>query len=168
MSVDTYNVLNNEIVNVKPLVVFHFNELLKNLTKRITKRPTNANPWKVVNAVKVPPVLFLKFYRALRDFKIRNFREISLKRKKDGTLKLITIKFTNIGPLRYHLGQAVGVTNKQVFEERFLVRHWPDGSKGSVVVTFEKPATLEFNMITNKLFFSANYEVVNNFGNVCL
>ena len=70
--------------------------------------------------------------------------------------------------LKFHFGQATGITDKETFRKKFFFREWADGTKAEVKITPDKPATLVFNMRTQKMTFSTPYEVHNSYGNLCL
>ena len=97
--------------------------------------------------------VFLKWYKSVRDFHIKTYRNIEIKKGRKGEVKDIIISFTHNGPLCYHLGRAVNVKTKDAFFKKYLTRTWPDGCRGDVVVCDETPATLTFNMKSGKLLF---------------
>lgn len=167
-SVDTWELIRRKKTAVQPLLEFFFNDLLSGVKNKLRKRATNAHPWKVVVHSKIPGNIFLEFYRTLRDYKIRTFREIEVTRKKDGSISRIVFTFTNIGPLKFHLGQATDITDIAAFKKKYFCREWPDGCEAAVSITPDKAATLVFNMKTQKMTFSAPYEVRNSYGNLCL
>ena len=167
-SVDTWALTRSKKTAVQPLLEFFFKDLLSGVKNKLKKKATNAHPWKVVVYTKIPAHIFLEFYRTLRDYKIRNFREIDVTRKKDGTICRIVFKFTHPGPLKFHLGQATDVTDIVAFKKKYFVREWTDGCEAAVTITPDEPATLVFNMKTQKMTFSAPYEVRNSYGNLCL
>ena len=168
MSSITYENLENEDIKVKPVLAFHFREFLCGIKRRIQKKPNITNPWMVKSCTKIHATVYLKWFRVVRDFKIKTLRTIDLKKNKKGEVTQITLKFFHIGPICYHLGKAVNDCNKESFTNNFLKKHWSDGSTGSIVVNDENPATMNFCIKSGKLTFLAHYEIKNRYGNVCL
>ena len=165
---NSYEILEDQDIKVKPAIVCHFLQLLSGVCRKINKKPKLTNPWKVKSVTNLYPAVFLKWYKAVRDFHVKTYRSIEVKKSRKGEVKEIIISFTHIGPLCYHLGRAINVKTKDTFLKKYLRRTWSDGCRGDLVVCEETPATLTFNMKSGKLSFLANYEVRNRYGNVCL
>ena len=152
MNSDSYKILEDEKIQIKPILNYHFTQLLTGTRRNIQKKPNLANPWKVKSTTNLHVTVFLKWYKAVRDFRVKTYRNIHLKKNKKGEVTDIIISFTHIGPLCYHLGKAVNVKTKETFTEKYL-SPWPDGCVGNVVVDEETPAILTFSMKSGRLFF---------------
>ena len=165
MSLDTYAILDRETISVKPVLAHHVIILLKGIKRKINKKPKSTNPWTIKSTVNIQKDVYLKWVRAVRDFKIQFFRDITETRNKKGDLKRIEISFTHIGPLQYHLRKAVNETDKVSFSRKFFMREWSDGCKGTVNVDEENRAVMAYTVSTGKLELCVKYEVVNRYGN---
>ena len=147
----------------KPILKFCFEDLLKQLNRKIKKTTTVHNPWTILVSTKILPALFWKWFKLIRDYKIKNFKQIELKKNREGVTTQITINFTNIGLLCYHFRQILNL-EKELFKETYFEKDWKYGFKGAVFVTEENPATIFFNMKTGMLKLSLKYEVKNEHG----
>ena len=163
MNFDPYDILEEETLKVKPILRYHFLDLLKQVNRRICKNSRVHNPWRINVTIKIFGTVFLRWYRAVKDYKIKEYRDITLKKTKNET-KSIEIKFTHVGPFKFHLRNAIGIKDKKAFQEEFMTRRWSDGSVGEVVVTEEDPATMFFNLKTGALSISLKYAVKNQHG----
>ena len=167
MDLGTYAQLVNESTPLKSTLHHHFSILLKSVKRKINKKPKSTNPWTITARVNLPKDAFLKWFVALRDYRVQNFRDITLKKNKKGKITNITISFTRIGVFKFHLAQTLNVSyDKKVFTQTYLKRKWGDGCKGAIVVSDEKPAVMSFNTNTGNLDLSLKYEVTNMYGNV--
>ena len=167
MDLDTYAALENVNIPLKSTLHHHFNILLKSVKRKINKKPKSTNPWTITSRVNLPKNAFLKWYTALRDYKVQNFREITLKKNKKGKITSIQIAFTRIGVLKFHLAQTLNISyDKKLFSETYFRRKWGDGCKGAIVVSDENPAVMTFNTNTGNLELLLKYEVKNMYGNV--
>ena len=166
--VDTYAVLKNDASPTLPILKFHFEKLLANVKRKISKKPTLNNPWCIQVSREIHVSVFLKFYKALRDFKIRTFRTIDVKKNKKGETKQITIMFFHQGPLVFHLRQVIADLDNNEFTDKYFTRLWSNRTSGKIVVDANKPATMTYVLKSGKLTLNFHYEVRNSYGNLCL
>ena len=167
-----YDFLREDSIAVQPLVNFYFEELLSGIKRRLSKHPSKINPWKTSSTVTIPLLIFKKFYRALSEHRVQNFREIFVSKKRDGSTKEIRIVFKHFGTTRFHLGKSIGYNfesteEKEKFDGKYFAKTWNDNSKARVVVTAENPGTLIYSARTKKMTLTLDYQVTNQYGNVC-
>ena len=118
MNTNSYDTNENEVVKVRPLLSYHFTQLLKGTNRKIQKPPNLSNPWKVKSTTNLHATVYLKWFRAVRDFRVQTFRNIVITKTKKGEVKEITITFTRVGPFCYHLGRAVNEPVKDCFMKK--------------------------------------------------
>ena len=167
-----YDFLESDFSRTKTLIHFFFEELLSGIKRKLTKHPSKVNPWKASSTVTIPLVLFKKYHRALSEHRVQNFREIVITKKRDGSTKEIKIIFKHFGTTRFHLGKTVGFKfesddEKSEFDRTYFEKNWNDNSKATVVVTAENPGILIYSARTKKMTLTLDYQVINQYGNVC-
>ena len=147
----------------KPILKFCFEDLLKQLNRKIKKSSTVHNPWTISVSTKILPALFWKWFKIVRDFRIQNFLSIELKKSRAGITTQIHISFTNIGLLCLHLREILDL-EKEDFKKTYFVKEFKYGFIGSVLANDENPATIVFNMKTGIMKLTLKYEVKNEHG----
>ena len=110
---DSYEKLNTTQVDVKPLLCDAFILLLKSVKRRLTLRETIRNNRKVVVTVDLHRVVYLKFYKAVRDWSSEFGRSIHLNKKRNGEINTITISFHQKGSFCYHIGKIIEHSPKE-------------------------------------------------------
>ena len=159
----SYERLKSAEVVVFPILNDQIRELLKRIKRQLTTRQKNRNNRKVVTFINIQ-LIFLKFYRALRDHCSEHGRTITLNKKPNREIKNIVITFTHKGTLLFHLAQVV--SNQQQPVKHYFSRKI-GSCQAEIIVTEEEPAEMKFDMKQNKLYFSSSYKVKNKYGNIC-
>ena len=97
----------------------------------------------------------------VRDFRIKNFKHIELKKSRGITTQIL-ITFTNIGLLCLHFREILNL-EKEEFKTTYF-EEFKYGFTGAVFANDENPATIVFNMKTGLMKLSLKYEVKNEDG----
>ena len=165
MEFDSYKYLKEKKVDVVPILKDSIVVLLKSIKRRLSSRASVRNPWKVVVKHHIHRSIFIEFYRAIRDFKSEFGRTISKTFDRKKNLKQIVIQFNHIGPLKYHLLQAV---DDSIVVTNYIKKSIVGGGSAKIVVSAEKPFTFKYDLNKNSLTVNGVYEVVNRYGNICM
>ena len=158
MAFDPYSELPAIKVDLLPQLNFHFKEIFCTIKRRLKIRQTINHPYKIIINHKLHHELYLKWYRAVRDYVPSFGRKITVSRKRNRSIKSIEISFTHLGSFRYHLTKAVGEDVKTYLKKSI------GDCKLKVVVSEDKPAVLCFDMNRNSLSMKLSYEVTNRYG----
>ena len=121
---ETFVVLKKGAAPVTPLLQFEFEDLLTSVKRKMTIKPRLNNPWGICAEIKIHKSLFLKWFRAVRDYKIRSHREIVINKYKNAETKNIIITYDHKSPLCYHLGQVMD--GEYIYDE-FSIKYFSPG-----------------------------------------
>ena len=164
-SFDSYAALRNHQTTTSDILEWHFTSLVKSMYRKVSLHQRYRNPWRICVAEKIKFEIFIQFYKAVRDFKISYGRTLKLEKYKNSSIKVITITFTHLGALKYHLTQTTNGNLNDINE--FFEKKLKNGNKGAIIVTEEKPATLTHKVATSTLTMDLCYKVYNKYGNIC-
>ena len=161
-SFKSFEFLKKHKIDTVLLLEYHFTEIFKMVKKRLSIKQTLRNPWKAVIRYNLHNRLFTEWFRAVRDHSTAYGREISVKRDhKKNVNKSIDIKFTHLGTLKFMTARALWEIDVEKFFEKKV-----GNCMAKVVVSEDKPFTLQFQCNKNVLIVSCSYEVTNRYGTV--
>lgn len=158
---NSYTLLETTNVPVKIILQDTFLDLLKSIHRKLTTKETIRNNRCAIATVTIHKIVFLKFYKAIRDWGIDYGRSIKLERKKNSEIKKITIEFTHKGTFEHHFKKIIDVSVK-----KYLKKVVKDNTIG-VKISEDSKAVLVFDLSKNKLTLSVPFIVKNMYGNIC-
>ena len=164
MALNVYKILNEKKVEVKYILNHHFEDLLKSVRRKISTRQSIKNPYHIKVVITIHKSVFLEWYCAARDFVPRFGCTAEEKRDKKQVLSAVTLKFTHIGTFNFHVKQALP-KNIDVGKH---IKKTIGSCSGKVVITKNSNALFHFDVKRHTLTFSARYQIINKYGNVCL
>ena len=163
--VDSYEQLKRKKVDVAELIEWHFKKIIEATIRRISPRQSFRNPWLINIQREINSVVFFEAFKAIKHYHIEFGRTISLTKDRKQRIKEISITFVHSGALRFHLGKLAQKDRKDI--EKEFTKTFKGGSKGTIVVSNEKPAVLTYNVSHHLLKVIIHYQVTNKYGNVC-
>ena len=161
---DSYYTLELSNVVVYPILTDSIDQLLKKTKRQLTTRKKIRNNRHIASSIEIHKLVFLKYYKAIRDYKSEFGRSILLQKgsgRRRKEIKKIVIIFTHKGSLTLHLKKASTLKVSDFFQKKV------GNSNIELVVNNEQPAKLSYDMNKNRLDFSAAYKVTNKYGNIC-
>ena len=164
MELEPYKILSNENAAVKPILAFHFEELLKSLKRRISSKVSIRNPRTILITLHIHQSLYYAWYRAVRD-SVPSFGRTVSTTKRKGKIVEERITFTHPGVFKYHIGQ---VLPSNIKVENYTKKTLTGSSKGNLKISEESPLVFTYNRSRGKLSVSGKYEITNRYGNICI
>ena len=79
---ESYEILKTKNVKTSVLLEWNFRIILKTVSRRITQRKKLKNPWTVLVSVDIHSSVYLEFYHAVKDYKIKFGRKVAVTRDK--------------------------------------------------------------------------------------
>lgn len=160
---NSYDKLKVKQLDAFPILSDSLDYLLRSVYRRIKANPSVRSPWKINSKSKIHISLFSEFFKAVKNWSSEFGRTLNTEKKKNGTIKSLSITFTHKGTLQFHLSQATGKSVKA-----YLKKTLKGGSHGRVIITAEKPFIMNYSVARGELSVSASYEIINRYGNVCM
>lgn len=105
-------------------------------------------------------------FQAIRDYRVRHNISIAMKRNRLGHGEHFQITFNHIGEFCFHLTKLCGFFSKDNVKAYFTKKS-SNGKKAEIVLTNDKPATIEYNFKKSKMTIKLFYEVKNKYGLIC-
>ena len=165
MELQPYKILDSEKTSVKPILAFHFEELLKSLKRRITSKVSIRNPRKILISLPIHQSVYYAWFRAVRDSQPSFGRILTTNKNKRKNIVEERIEFKHRGVFKYHIGQTL---SSNINIESFMKKKLPGLSKGSLEISEENPLVFSYSRTRGKLVVSGKFRVVNRYGNPCL
>lgn len=159
---EPYKILKEHQLFTFTLVQWHFQSVLKSLSRKVTIRQSFRNPFTIVLSETIYKEVYYQAYRVIRDYPT-HFDTETKTIKKSGVVKSYEIKFTAIQSLRFHLKQLSNIDDT----DQYLKKSFPHGEKGEVLVSEEQPALFFFKVSTNTLTVTMKFSIKNRHGTVC-
>ena len=101
---EPYKILKEHNISSFTILSWHFQEVLKSFSRKITLKQSFRNPFTVVLSTTIFKELYYQGYRAVRDYPVQFVTErTTLKDTKGVNIKSYEIRFTKIQSLRFHL-----------------------------------------------------------------
>lgn len=163
MELNAYAILADQKVDLSIILNFGFKELLDKIKRRLSIKQSVQNPWKISLTNSIHCSIFVQWYRAVRDHNTSFGREVSETRERNGTLKTVVIKFSDIRSFTFHFSKGLNNSNK---DARAYIKKTVRHCKIQLVASTDNPIVLLYNCKKNSLKFSGKYEVLNRYGNL--
>ena len=157
--------MDSETTTIKPILAFHFEELLKSLKRRITSKVSIRNPRKIIISLSIHQSLYYAWFRAVRDSVPAFGRTITINKNKNNKIVEKIIKFKHPGVFKYHIGQTFPT---DICIDNYIKKTLPGLSKGTLEISEESPLIFSYNRNRGKLTVSGKFRVVNRYGHQCL
>ena len=163
MEFNPYIVFKSKTISVSEILKFHFEDIAKEIKRKISSRITIRNPWQILISHKIHKDLFFEWYRAVRDYIPSLGVTTSVKRNKRNILTSITITFVRRGTFKFHFNQALSGNSITNYLTKSI-----GTCTGNVIVLQDKPVTIIYNMVKGNMKIVLNYQVTNRYGNIVL
>ena len=141
------------------MVKWHFIEILASIQRRITLKRKFKDPFTCVVYRDIHKNIFYQAFRAIRDYPIQFGTFTEVLRNKKNVIIGYSIKFEHLGAFKFHLKQLADEDTSNSLSKKFTT-----GSSAAVVVTPEKPATLNYKVSNSSLTIRVQYEIKNKYG----
>ena len=136
---NAYKILEEQKVEVIPLLNFEFKNLLDKIYRRLTIKQTIKNPWKVIVEHSIK------------------------KRDRRNNIKTIIISFTDIRSLTFHFSKGYNNSNRDA--RPFLTKSVQDCHLKFTAME-NNPVEFVFDCSKNMLTISGSYKVKNRYDNI--
>ena len=161
---ESYDHLDKQQINVSNILHWHYKRIIESINRRLSFHQKYKNPWTIEVTEAINREVFIKSFQAIRDYKIEHGRTYSVKRDRRGNGTHYTLRFTNLGALRFHLHKLSGLEKEEI--DRLFSKHSSTKGKACVQLSEEQPCLMEYNSLKCTLKLNLYYHVENIYGNV--
>lgn len=152
-------------LDMRKVVDWHFQELLKKAHNQISTKQKFRNPWTVSAEVSMYYHLFMEVFSCFEDYRPKYHFTVEAekyKSKNEYEFKSLTVRFTCVKVAKKMLCMLTKLTEGKFGQ--FLRKDFEGGFTARVVASEEKPIILFFNTRNHTMTFSAHYELKNEYG----
>lgn len=161
---DSYSRLCAKKVDLHPLLVDAFDNSLKLVNRRITRRRTIRNSGKIIVKTHLHESLFVEFFKAVKNWRNDFGRTLSTVKDKKNLVKELKISFIHEGALKFHLGK---VSDRDDVSS-YLSKKFGAGAKGVIKITEANPFEIKYIPRRKELVVTCFYDVINRYSNICI
>ena len=164
---DSHEVLTEKKIHIFPILKFHFEQLLKSVFRKNSRKQTLRRPGFLEVSVFIEKSAFIEWFYAIRYFNIKTFRYLNITSNNYKSVKVISITFHHLGPLSFHVGKVVDLKSREI-QQKYFKKVWTNGNTGELVANERNPIVLKYMMKTGKLSITEHFVIKNMYGNVCI
>lgn len=161
---ESYDKLKEKNIEISALLEWHFSNICRSIHRRITFKQKYKNPWMVEVSERIHRDLFIASYKAIKDYSVSFGTTYNVKRDRKGIGLSYKITFNHFGVLKYHLHKLSGLSKTEILG---LFSKKTERASAYIVISEEKPCSLEYNCRNCILKFRLSYKVENQYGTVC-
>ena len=103
-----YEVFGKKTANVQLLLAEVFLGLLESIQRKLTTKSSPSNPGLILLKVRVSKLLFVEWYKTLKDFSPNIGKDTKKTYFKNKNVKEYIVTFNHAGPFRFHVNKLLG------------------------------------------------------------